>query len=80
MSSIFKKDGFDYFTKTLVGDWNPLDYHIFWKNTVSVELDKATVTRAFNKQVEWLIANGIESEQEKAAYLKTQFQVRIYWL
>ncbi|CAG8648740.1 6972_t:CDS:10, partial [Funneliformis caledonium] len=46
---------------------------IFWKNTLSVELDKATVTRAFNEQVEWFIANGVENEQEKAKYLKEQF-------
>ena len=31
MTSIFKKDGFDYFIQTFVSDWDPLDYHIFWK-------------------------------------------------
>ncbi|CAG8847847.1 31196_t:CDS:2, partial [Racocetra persica] len=42
------------------------------------ELDKATVTRAFNEQLEWLIENGVESEREKAKYLKKQFQINHY--
>ncbi|CAG8514998.1 12291_t:CDS:2 [Acaulospora colombiana] len=75
MFNTSKKGGSSYFTQTSVRDWDPLDYHTFWKST-SVKLDKATVTRAFNEQVEWLIENGVESEQEKAKYLKKQFQVR----
>ncbi|CAH1768215.1 2375_t:CDS:10 [Entrophospora sp. SA101] len=75
MSDISEKDGFDYFAQTLVRDWDPLGHHIFWKSFVSVKPDKATVTRAFNEQVKWLIANGVESEQEKAKYLKKQFQI-----
>ena len=39
--NILKKDGFKYFIQTFVDDWDTLDYHIFWKNTLSLELDKA---------------------------------------
>ncbi|RHZ52656.1 hypothetical protein Glove_459g8 [Diversispora epigaea] len=31
MSNVSEKDGFDYFTQTLVHDWDPLGYHIFWQ-------------------------------------------------
>ena len=77
MSDIFEKHGFGYFTQTLLRDWDPLGYHVFWKNTTSIELNKATVTRAFNEQLDWLIENGVEDEQEKAKYLKKTFQVRL---
>nr|CAG8604406.1 4392_t:CDS:2 [Entrophospora candida] len=75
MSDISEKEGFDYFVQTLVNDWDPLGYHVFWENTLSLEPDKATVTRAFNEQIEWLIANGAKDKQEKAKYLKKQFQL-----
>ncbi|CAG8839246.1 42070_t:CDS:1, partial [Gigaspora margarita] len=45
---IFEKDEFDYFIQTLIDDWNSLSYHVFWKNILSIELDKqrAMITRA----------------------------------
>ncbi|CAG8461713.1 13899_t:CDS:10 [Cetraspora pellucida] len=67
-------DGFDYFAQTLVHDWGPLGYLIFWINNVSDAPNKATITRVFNDQVEWLITNGTRKEQEKAQYLKKQFR------
>ncbi|CAG8776893.1 16532_t:CDS:2, partial [Cetraspora pellucida] len=67
-------DGFDYFAQTLVHNWDPLGYLIFWINNVSDAPNKATITRAFNDQVEWLITNGTKKEQEKAQYLKKQFR------
>ncbi|CAG8641269.1 7205_t:CDS:10, partial [Dentiscutata heterogama] len=50
-------------------------YHLFWKNTVSATPVKATVTRVFNEQVEWLIVNGTKNEREKAEYLERQFKI-----
>ncbi|CAJ0840714.1 4825_t:CDS:2 [Entrophospora sp. SA101] len=75
MSDISEKDGFDYIVQTLVNDWDPSGYHVCWENILSLEPDKATVTRAFNEQIEWLIANGAKDKQEKAKYLKNQFQL-----
>ncbi|CAG8661780.1 9348_t:CDS:10 [Funneliformis mosseae] len=72
MSSIIDGVGFDYFVKTPVCDWSPLDYHVFWKNDGLV-LDKSILTR-FIEQVEWFIENGAVDEQEKAKYLKMRFQ------
>lgn len=57
-------------------DWDPLGYHVFWKND-GLALDKSILTR-FNEQVTWFIKNGAEDEQEKAKYLNIRFKVRIY--
>ncbi|CAG8506822.1 17806_t:CDS:10 [Acaulospora morrowiae] len=74
MFNAFEGSGFNYFSQTLVHNWDSLDYHIFWKRTISATLNKATVSRVFSDQIEWLIANGTESGQEKAKYLKNQFK------
>jgi hypothetical protein len=77
MSSVIDGAGFDYFMETLVCDWDPWGYHVFWKNN-RLALDKSIVTRRFNEQVEWFIKNGEDDKQAKAKYLKKRFQVRIY--
>ncbi|CAB5369645.1 unnamed protein product [Rhizophagus irregularis] len=53
-------------------DWDPLGYHVFWKND-GLALDKSILTR-FNEQVTWFIKNGAEDEQEKAKYLNIRFK------
>ncbi|CAG8621688.1 9446_t:CDS:10 [Rhizophagus irregularis] len=54
-------------------DWDPLGYHVFWKND-GLALDKSILTR-FNEQVTWFIKNGAEDEQEKAKYLNIRFKI-----
>ncbi|UZO11313.1 uncharacterized protein OCT59_002884 [Rhizophagus irregularis] len=68
--------GFDYFLNTPCNDWDVVQYHEFWKKS-NFGLDKASVTRRFNTQLQKIKEQGTEEEKNNAIRLEKQFQVSI---
>ncbi|CAG8460853.1 3195_t:CDS:10 [Funneliformis mosseae] len=66
--------GFDYFLDTPCNDWDALQYHEFWKNN-NFGLDKATVIRSFNKQIQQIKEYGTEVEIKNAIRLENQLKL-----
>ncbi|PKC55282.1 hypothetical protein RhiirA1_542579 [Rhizophagus irregularis] len=65
--------GFDYFLNTPCNNWNVVQYHEFWKKS-NFGLDKASVTRRFNTQLQKIKEQGTEEEKNNAIRLEKQFQ------
>ncbi|CAB5395020.1 unnamed protein product [Rhizophagus irregularis] len=68
--------GFDYFLNTPCNDWDVVQYHEFWKKS-NFGLDKASVTRRFNTQLQKIKEQGTEEEKNNAIRLEKQFQVSV---
>ncbi|CAB4412824.1 unnamed protein product [Rhizophagus irregularis] len=66
--------GFDYFLNTPCNDWDVVQYHEFWKKS-NFGLDKVSVTRRFNTQLQKIKEQGTEEEKNNAIRLKKQFQL-----
>ncbi|PKB99436.1 hypothetical protein RhiirA5_403621 [Rhizophagus irregularis] len=66
--------GFDYFLNTPCNNWDVVQYHEFWKKS-NFGLDKASVTRRFNTQLQKIKEQGTEEEKNNAIRLEKQFQV-----
>uniref|UniRef100_U9UZS3 Uncharacterized protein n=1 Tax=Rhizophagus irregularis (strain DAOM 181602 / DAOM 197198 / MUCL 43194) TaxID=747089 RepID=U9UZS3_RHIID len=66
--------GFDYFLNTPCNDWDVVQYHEFWKKS-NFGLDKASVTRRFNTQLQKIKEQGTEEEKNNAIRLEKQFQL-----
>ncbi|PKY32914.1 hypothetical protein RhiirB3_532259 [Rhizophagus irregularis] len=66
--------GFDYFLNTPCNNWDVVQYHEFWKKS-NFGLDKASVTRRFNTQLQKIKEQGTEEEKNNAIRLKKQFQL-----
>ncbi|PKY45917.1 hypothetical protein RhiirA4_444016 [Rhizophagus irregularis] len=71
--------GFDYFLNTPCNDWDVVQYHEFWKKS-NFGLDKVSVTRRFNTQLQKIKEQGTEEEKNNAIRLKKQFQHYLFIL
>ncbi|RHZ81994.1 hypothetical protein Glove_115g92 [Diversispora epigaea] len=59
--------GFEYFLNTPCQSWDAIQYHEAWKNN-NLVLDKAIVTRSFNKQIQKIKEHGSEEERKNAIH------------
>ncbi|CAG8706736.1 6938_t:CDS:10 [Cetraspora pellucida] len=66
--------GFEYFLDTSCQDWDAVQYHEAWKES-NLGLDKAIVTRSFNKQMQKIKEQGTEEEKKNAIRLENQFRI-----
>ncbi|CAG8585572.1 14661_t:CDS:2 [Acaulospora colombiana] len=65
--------GFEYFLSTPCQDWDAVQYHESWKES-SLGLDKAILSRSFNKQMQKIKEHGTEEEKKNAIRLENQFR------
>ncbi|CAG8713913.1 10061_t:CDS:2 [Rhizophagus irregularis] len=68
--------GFDYFLNTSCNDWDVVQYHAFWKKS-NFGLNKASIMRRFNTQLQKIKEQSTEEEKNNAIRLKKQFQVSV---
>ncbi|POG64518.1 hypothetical protein GLOIN_2v1483863 [Rhizophagus irregularis DAOM 181602=DAOM 197198] len=69
--------GFDYFLNTSCNDWDVVQYHAFWKKS-NFGLNKASIMRRFNTQLQKIKEQSTEEEKNNAIRLKKQFQSNCY--
>ncbi|RUP22168.1 hypothetical protein BC936DRAFT_139108 [Jimgerdemannia flammicorona] len=65
--------GYTYFLNTPCKDWDALQYHEAWKDA-NLVIDKATVTRAFNKQVQLVLEHSSDLQKQNAERLLQEFK------
>lgn len=63
MLSDFSEPGFEYFLNTPYQAWNAVRYHETWEDN-HLGLDKATLTRSFQKQLQIIKSQGTEEERK----------------
>ncbi|CAG8619095.1 10558_t:CDS:2 [Dentiscutata erythropus] len=72
MLSDNSEPGFDYFLNTPCQVWDAVRYHEAWEDN-HFGLDKATLTRSFQKQLQIIKPQGTEEQKENATRLENQF-------
>ncbi|CAG8608496.1 4788_t:CDS:2 [Paraglomus brasilianum] len=66
--------GFNYFVETPSDEWDTLAYHKAWQIR-GFPMVKSTLTRSFDRQVNWFLEHGLPAEKKKAKSLKNQFKI-----
>ncbi|CAG8621956.1 6064_t:CDS:2, partial [Paraglomus brasilianum] len=70
---ITDKPGFSYFITTPCEEWDALEYHEEWCASKH-PINKATITLAITRQLEWLMKEGSEEEKKEANRMFKQFK------
>nr|CAG8608197.1 5220_t:CDS:2 [Entrophospora candida] len=68
------RPGFSYFLNTPCEDWDVLQYHKAWK-AAKLTMDKASVTRAIEKQIHYITIHGSGKEKQNAIRFQKQFEL-----
>ncbi|KAG9301404.1 hypothetical protein G9A89_018076 [Geosiphon pyriformis] len=63
-----------YFLNTPCEDWDILQYHKAWK-AAKLPMDKASVTRAIEKQIHYITIHGSGNEKQTAIRFQKQFEL-----
>ncbi|CAG8664325.1 10258_t:CDS:1, partial [Paraglomus occultum] len=71
--NITDKPGFSYFTTTPCEEWDALEYHEEWCASKH-PINKATITVAITRQLEWFMKEGSEEEKKEANRMFKQFK------
>ncbi|CAG8498928.1 9463_t:CDS:10 [Paraglomus occultum] len=79
MQADTSEPGFGYFLNTPCQAWDAVRYHEAWEDN-KLGLDKATLTRCFQKQIQIIKSQGTEEEKENATRLEKQFKVGIIFV
>ncbi|CAG8565835.1 4591_t:CDS:2 [Ambispora gerdemannii] len=70
---IADKPGFSYFITTPCEEWDALEYHEEWCASKH-PINKATITVAITRQLEWFMKQGSEEEKKEANRMFKQFK------
>jgi len=71
---ITDKPGFSYFITTPCEEWDALEYHEEWCASKH-PINKATITLAITRQLEWLMKEGSEEEKDLCKNVKWVMKV-----